>query len=868
MRGARHILLDAGDNEGAIRFLGDRVDARELAEGQRKTVTVTRAGTFFDPRYGEFEISRKMLAQMVENFDNNVYGQDVALDVSHQPQNGAAGWIHRLFLDRNKLRAEVDFTEYGLEAVRKKGMKYLSAEFHENYRDNESGQAYGPTLLGAALTPRPVIKRLDPIQLAEDADTEHPTLVSDRVKRFLSEESTAMWEKLKKELAEKLGNLGLAETVVKQLQESLVKAGENITDEDQARKLMENFEATGKQLAEQLPAGDDGSGHTINLSVQGGGESGGLSQEDITKLLDEREQKREDERRQRAQNLETLQNAFQKKLDSSESIKALSEEEAKPYYQASELITADMTEDQVAKLAEQQLTAAEQLVATKKLGDMGWGGGPAGSTRIVAGEQDEVKALQERFDQGLGLAEMPDNRRYRNTGGALQPENKALMEKVLAQYDAQHGKQLHEESKALAGGDGDVGDADVPAIWERTVIREALAELIGTQFIDSDTAEFATAMMLPYSYRDTSAAGRNATRVYEGGSIQRAGVIQTSETAYPMPQKLAFEVTDELRYLTQGGRINWDAVAENQRNATRIIREDTEQLIFNEILRAADEYSSVAVSGEDLAGSADGTNNVIPLANFPVVRPRVVRDLQGNQVGSTQSPVTVTYNGSAIDEYDGTGNQAAGTYYDLDYNLGELRLVSETGVLQTPAGTDTLVVDYHYATNRYTFDSDLGGDSLGVHWDKFLYRYGLRKSVLEDDRYHMADFGLMSGNLMTQVEQAEKFDANSKRPGTDLQADGNLGRVKDVPNFRTRAPGLWMGDQRAIIGERGITRMRMMKPWEMGELENQRDANGRYTGKKEAYGDQHLVLHTPTQLKRAYTSIVTYSSSGRVARAE
>jgi hypothetical protein len=27
------------------------------------------------------------------------------------------------------------------------------------------------------------------------------------------------------------------------------------------------------------------------------------------------------------------------------------------------------------------------------------------------------------------------------------------------------------------------------------------------------------------------------------------------------------------------------------------------------------------------------------------------------------------------------------------------------------------------------------------------------------------------------------------------------------------------------------------------------------------------VVHTPTQLKRAYTSIVLYSSSGRVARA-
>lgn len=58
----------------------------------------------------------------------------------------------------------------------------------------------------------------------------------------------------------------------------------------------------------------------------------------------------------------------------------------------------------------------------------------------------------------------------------------------------------------------------------------------------------------------------------------------------------------------------------------------------------------------------------------------------------------------------------------------------------------------------------------------------------------------------------------------------------------------------------------MLKPWVMGSLENQRDSNGRFTGMKEAYGDQFIVVHTPTQLKAAYTSIVLYSATARVAR--
>jgi hypothetical protein len=52
----------------------------------------------------------------------------------------------------------------------------------------------------------------------------------------------------------------------------------------------------------------------------------------------------------------------------------------------------------------------------------------------------------------------------------------------------------------------------------------------------------------------------------------------------------------------------------------------------------------------------------------------------------------------------------------------------------------------------------------------------------------------------------------------------------------------------------------------MGQLQDQRDNNGRFTGKKEAYGDQFIVLHTPTQLKGAYTSIALYSTTARVSR--
>lgn len=482
--------------------------------------------------------------------------------------------------------------------------------------------------------------------------------------------------------------------------------------------------------------------------------------------------------------------------------------------------------------------------------------------------ENAVLQLQEAVDRRLGLHDLSTSQRFRSTGGVLPKSNKVLAEKALARYDEINLPRLLHEHKRLAGGSGVASDVAPPAIWERTVIREALYRLRALDLVDGNTQDFGASVSLPYSYRDTAAAGRNNTRTYEGQEINRAGVIQTAETAYPVPQKLAFEVTDEMRHLASGRSLNWDVVAENQNNASRIISEDTDRALFNEMLRASDEYGAVAVSNEDLEPQADGVKRVFVLAHFPVVRPRAIYDLQGNQVGSTVNAVTLTYNSNALEEYDGTGTQSAGTYYVLDYNEGEIYLVDESGAILIPANGTAYTISYSYATNVYAFDTDLGSDSADVHWDQFLYRYGLRKSVIEDDRYHIADFGLMSGTAMSSVEQAKQFGANFMVPGTDLQMTGDLGRIKDVPTYKVFGPGLWFKDQRVLIGQRGTTRYRLLKPWQMSGLENQRGPNGRFTGQKEAYGDQFIVIHTPTQLKRAYTSIVFYSSSGRVARVD
>lgn len=875
---ARLILLDSpGTPDGVFRMYADRVDARKLAEGKRESVvTVTRMGEFQDPRYPKgVQITREKLLAMIDNFNAGVVGREIFINKAHNPNEGAAGTIRKLFLDQGKLRALVEWTEFGVELVKKFGFRYLSAEFHEDWQDNETGETHGPTLLGAGLTIVPVVRRTEPVQLSEQSLFECPTYLTDRILKLLSEECEQTMNKFLKKLREKLAAKKLSDPIITQLAEAFQKAGEHVgDDEERLEKLLSQFIETGESLAKQLAeASNPGE---IKLSIEipepaGDGDdpkAKALSKEDVEKILADAQKAAADQQKQLQENKDANVKTFSDAIDAAEGLKDLDEKTLGELKDCADLITAEMTPEQVTKLAERQIAWGEKLLSQQKLAARGFDRGGAGSVRVIKPEEEkQVVALQEQVDQRMGFTDMSDSERYEHTGGSLPDRNKKLAEEVLAKYDADNERRLSEEYKLLAGGDGKISDVEVPSFFERTVIREALYMLMGPQFCNTGTAPYAESISIPYSFRDTTAAGKNDTRTYESQGIKRAGVRQATELAYPIPQKLAFLISNELMRLTRSSIYDWDAVAENARNAGRIIGEDTERLVFNGQLQANHEYGAIDVADEDLELQADGTKRVFVLANFPVVRPKSLYDLQGNQIGNTQHPITVTYDSVAREEYDGTGTQAAGIYYVLDYDLGEIYLVDEAGAIQTPADATAYTISYSYATNVFKFDTDEGSLSTEDKWDQFLYRYGLRKTTIQDERFHMANYGLMSETYANQVEQAKRFAANFRRPGTDLSADGSLGRIKGVPNFNTSAPGLWMGDRYALIGERGVTRFRMMQAWSMGQLENARNSDGEFTAEKEAYGEQTIVVHTPSQLKRATTAIMLYSATDRVARA-
>lgn len=137
-----------------------------------KDLQILKTGTFTDERYGKFKITTKMFSEMIKNFTDGVRGIIPALDYSHDSGGKAAGWLKDLFTkqdgDETQLWGSFELTPGGQKSLADKDFGYISADFDDNYQDNEEGKKFGCVLLGAALTNRPVIKNMAPaIQLKE-----------------------------------------------------------------------------------------------------------------------------------------------------------------------------------------------------------------------------------------------------------------------------------------------------------------------------------------------------------------------------------------------------------------------------------------------------------------------------------------------------------------------------------------------------------------------------------------------------------------------------------------------------------------------------------------------------------------------------
>lgn len=865
MRNNRHFKLEAKAPAGLRRFISDRVDARQLGESNSIVLSIARTGKFYDPRYGDFEITKEMLLSMVTNFDADTYGQKIFFDVSHEPSKGVAGEIVSLKLEGNTLRGEVKFTEYGVDAIKKRSMVYVSPEFDENFEDNEQRNQHGPTLLGAALTPRPVIKNQTPIQLSEAGLKDSPPTYLDKtIIKLLNEEGKNTMKKLLAELKKALAKLSLPEAFVLQLSQSFESIAGAMAEEEVQRKLLTEYIAQGTVMAKTLSEAGD-SGTTINFDTAGiekllgdnQSQSKGLSAEDVTKILSDNAKQIETTKAEQKQKLDANIKLFNTAIDESEGLKSLSDEQMKVVKAGADMITADLTADQVTRLSENQISAGNQMVVSNNLVNLGYG-----ATGIVhQNEQHDIVSLQAEINKSLRGTST-------HTQGALllteEGKEHAFVTKVLSEFDRLQAPRLVRERKMLAGGEASTSDTNLPAGFQRTVIREALSDLRVLNLIQTLTDPGATATtQIPYETRDQEAV-QNGGIVFEGNPIHRASVAQEMDLAYILPTKLAMLVSNEVMHFTRASQVNWDAYGRNVEMNARIVRELIVARICNEMQRSADAYAAIDVVAEAFDTQLPAATGLIKTANFPIVRPHQQRDLKGNNVGAIENVFTIVHNGAPLVQYDGSGTQSAGIYYSItNYNLGYIQLLDQTGAVISATDTGTNTITYSYATNVARFDTDNGSVDIEKHLNGLLRTFGQQKALLAQDRFVTPNFMMMSHTLNNTASNATAFEAQSKRNGTDTNNDGDLEMIKNIPSFSTNAPGIDMGDERAIIGQRGTLTYTIAKPFVTGQPFEAVDSTGRPIGKKQAYGEEYSAIKVPTPIRHRLTSVLAYSFTGR-----
>ncbi len=140
-------------------------------KGDVVRVQIMRTGTWQHPSYGEVKIDKKVIRDVVKNFENRERGIDLAVDENHEPDHKALAWFRDLVTENNDndLFADVELTQKGADLLNEGAYKYFSPEIIFHKVDEETGDPQSNLLIGGAFTNRPFFKDMQPLMASENA---------------------------------------------------------------------------------------------------------------------------------------------------------------------------------------------------------------------------------------------------------------------------------------------------------------------------------------------------------------------------------------------------------------------------------------------------------------------------------------------------------------------------------------------------------------------------------------------------------------------------------------------------------------------------------------------------------------------------
>ena len=137
-------------------------------EGNTTWIHALPFGQYKHPLYGVIDASLDKINGLADSVKKKVRGIDPSINVNHDNESpdGAAAWVKDAQVRSNGLWLFVDFVKDAAEKVKEKKFKYFSLEFADEWEDAQ-GNKFNDVVVGGALTNRPFMKNLVPINLSE-----------------------------------------------------------------------------------------------------------------------------------------------------------------------------------------------------------------------------------------------------------------------------------------------------------------------------------------------------------------------------------------------------------------------------------------------------------------------------------------------------------------------------------------------------------------------------------------------------------------------------------------------------------------------------------------------------------------------------
>lgn len=260
----------------ALEFKEDKT----YKNGDIVRVQIMRTGSWQHQEYGEVKITKKIIKDIVKNFEEDVRGIELAVDENHEENHKALAWFKELIVeeDGNALFADVKLTAKGAALLNEGAYKYFSPEIIFHTVDEESGNFISNLLNGGAFTNRPFFKRMKPLMASEDANTGVQSgSASTKGSAYFFSNSNPM-----KKLIELMAKLADKSTISASERDELAQVYSELPEADRSEDLNKTFaEILAKADVEDGEGSGDGADDKNDKGEgEGEGEDDGEGDED------------------------------------------------------------------------------------------------------------------------------------------------------------------------------------------------------------------------------------------------------------------------------------------------------------------------------------------------------------------------------------------------------------------------------------------------------------------------------------------------------------------------------------------------------------------------------------------------------------